>query len=175
MRIIFSEGREKAVALSESELQCIEQLYRAHYQRLYLYARAVVQDAGLAEEAVQDTFHIACGRVREVQRSKNSAGWLMQTLKNVIRNMERSRSSLYSSLRSGLPYDDAVLGAKCDEPSVDVLYGGILPEEDFRLLKHIVLDGWSYLEAAQSLSISVDACRKRVQRSKEKLRKKLEV
>ena len=55
------------------------------------------------------------------------------------------------------------------------LYSGILSEEDFRLLKRIVLDGWSYLDAAQELSITVDACRKRVQRSKEKIRKNLEI
>lgn len=163
------------MALSEFELRLIEQLYRAHYQRLYLYARALLQNAHLAEEAVQDTFHIACGRVEELQRSENPAGWLMVTEKNVIRNMERSRSSLYSAMKRELPYENAALGAKSDEISVDVLYGGILTEEDFLLLKRIVLDGWTYLEAAQELSITVEACRKRVQRSKEKLRKKLEV
>lgn len=163
------------MALSEFELRLIEQLYRAHYQRLFLYARALLQNTHLAEEAVQDTFHIACGRVEELQRSENSAGWLMLTLKNVVRNMERSRSSLYSAMKRELPYENAALGAKSDEISVDVLYGGILTEEDFLLLKRIVLDGWTYLEAAQELSITVEACRKRVQRSKEKLRKKLEV
>ena len=163
------------MALSEFELRLIEQLYRAHYQRLYLYAKALLQNAHLAEEAVQDTFHIACGRVEELQRSENPAGWLMVTEKNVIRNMERSRSSLYSAMKRELPYENAAHGAKSDEISVDVLYGGILPEEDFRLLKRIALDGWTYLEAAEELSISVEACRKRVQRSKEKLRKKLEV
>lgn len=163
------------MALSEFELRLIEQLYRAHYQRLYLYAKALLQDEHLAEEAVQDTFHIACGRVEELQRSENPAGWLMVAEKNVIRNMERSRSSLYSVMKRDIPYENAALGAKSDEISVDVLYGGILPEEDFRLLKRIALDGWTYLEAAEELSISVEACRKRVQRSKEKLRKKLEV
>ena len=163
------------MALSEFELRLIEQLYRAHYQRLYLYAKALLQDEHLAEEAVQDTFHIACGRVEELQLSEDPAGWLMVAEKNVIRNMERSRSSLYSVMKRDIPYENAALGAKSDEISVDVLYGGILPEEDFRLLKRIALDGWTYLEAAEELSISVEACRKRVQRSKEKLRKKLEV
>lgn len=163
------------MALSEFELRLIEQLYRAHYQRLYLYAKALLQDEHLAEEAVQDTFHIACGRVEELQHSEDPAGWLMVAEKNVIRNMERSRSSLYSVMKRDIPYENAALGAKSDEISVDVLYGGILPEEDFRLLKRIALDGWTYLEAAEELSISVEACRKRVQRSKEKLRKKLEV
>ena len=162
------------MAISEFQLHFVEQLYRTHYQRLYLYAKALLQNPHLAEEAVQDTFHIACGHVQELQKSENAAGWLMQTLKNVIRNMERSRSSLYSAMKFSLPYEDSALGAKQDEISVDILYGGMLAEEDFRLLKRIVLDGWSFLEAAQELSISVDACRKRFQRSKEKLRKKLE-
>ena len=163
------------MALGTEDLALIETLYRTHYRRLYLYAKAVLGDPHLGEEAVQDTFHIACGRVRELRRSSNPAGWLMVTLKNVLRNMERSRSSLYSAMKSSLPYEESVLGGVLDEENIDILYSGILSEEDFRLLKRIVLDGWSYLDAAQELSITVDACRKRVQRSKEKIRKNLEI
>ena len=45
--------------------------------------------------------------------------------------------------------------------------------EDFRLLKRIVLERYSYLEAAEELGISLEACRKRVQRIKQRLREKL--
>lgn len=52
-------------------------------------------------------------------------------------------------------------------------YGDLLPQEDFRLLKLVVLERYSYLEAAQELGISLEACRKRVQRIKQRLRQKL--
>lgn len=159
--------------MTDAELQFLEQLYRQHYQRLFLYAKAIVKNEHLAEEAVQDTFHIACSKIAEVRRSENAAGWLVQTLKNVLRNMERTRSSLYAALQNHLPYEDQLLGGQRDEEDIELLYGGILTEEEFRLLRCIVLDRDSFLEASKQFGISVEACRKRFQRIKEKMRKNL--
>lgn len=161
--------------MSQAELLFLEQLYRQHYQKLFLYAKAVVKNEHLAEEAVQDTFHIACVRIEELRRSENRAGWLVQTLKNVLRNMERTHSSLYAALRNHLPYEDRLLGSHRDEVDVELLYGGILTQEEFQLLRRIALDRCSFLEASEELGISVAACRKRVQRIKEKMRKNLEL
>ena len=74
----------------------LKKLYLEYYHSLFLYARSVLQDPSLAEEAVQDTFCIACVKQEQLAASGNPAGWLVQTLKNVLRNMERSHSSLYS-------------------------------------------------------------------------------
>ena len=122
---------------------------------------------------VQDTFCIACVKQEQLAASGNPAGWLVQTLKNVLRNMERSHSSLYSFMRAAVLYDDTVLQESREDANVDLLYGDLLPEEDFRLLKRIVLERYSYLEAAEELGISLEACRKRVQRIKQRLREKL--
>ena len=159
--------------MTDAELQFLEQLYRHHYQRLFLYAKAIVKNEHLAEEAVQDTFHIACSKIAEVRRSENAAGWLVQTLKNVLRNMERTHSSLYAALQNHLPYEDQLLGGRRDEEDIELLYGGILTEEEFRLLRCIVLDRDSFLEVSKQFGISVEACRKRFQRIKEKMRKNL--
>ena len=163
------------MSLSEADHQLIEQLYRAHYHQLFLYARAILRHDQLAEEAVQDTFRIACGKAADLRGSENSAGWLVQTLKHVLKNMERCRSSLYSSMLQSVPYEEARLGEGRDEEDPELLYGGILPPEEFQLLRRIAVDGWSFLEAAQELGISVDACRKRFHRAKEKMRKKMEL
>ena len=153
-------------------MQFLETLYRAHYQKLFLYANAVLKHRELAEEAVQDTFHIACGKIRLLQQSPNSAGWLVQTLKYVLRNMERTRSSLYASLQH-LPYEEQYLGGRKDEECIELLYGGILTDEEFHLLRRIVLEGCSFPEVSRELGISVEACRKRMQRIREKLRKNI--
>ena len=70
-------------------------------------------------------------------------------------------------------YMEDVLQESREDANVDLLYGDLLPEEDFRLLKRIVLERYSYLEAAEELGISLEACRKRVQRIKQRLREKL--
>lgn len=89
--------------------------------------------------------------------------------------MERTLSSLCSSLQNQLPYEEGLLGGRRDEEDVELLYRGLLSEEDFRLLKCIAVDGWSMLEAAQEFGISLEACRKRFQRIRTKMRKNLKL
>ena len=161
------------MSLSESEHQLLEQLYRAYYHQLFLYARAILRHDQLAEEAVQDTFHIACLKIAQLRASPNSVGWLVQTLKNVLRNMERTRSSLYSSLQRDLPYEERYVGSRRDEENISLLYGNTLTEEELSLLQRIAVEGCTYLEASRELGISVEACRKRMQRIRDKLRKNL--
>ena len=163
------------MSLSKSEYQLLEQLYRAYYHQLFLYARAILRHDQLAEEAVQDTFHIACGKMDNLCCSENPAGWLVQTLKHVLKNMERCRSSLYSSMHRSDPYNDTVLGAERDQEDLELLYGGILTREEFHLLKRVAVDDYSFLEAAEELGISVETCRKRFHRAKEKMRKNIQV
>ena len=57
----------------------------------------------------------------------------------------------------------------------DVLFGDVSDSEDVRLLKRIALDQGTIVELAQDLGISVEACKKRVQRARKRLQKKLKV
>ena len=171
MTTLWKRGVNRTV--TEAEMQFLETLYREHYQKLFLYANAVLKHRELAEEAVQDTFRIACGKITGLRRSANSAGWLVQTLKNVLRNMERTRSSLYASLQNDLPYEEQHVGGRMDDTDLALTYGGILTEEEFFLLRRIAVDRYTFLEAAAELGISVEACRKRMQRIREKMRRDL--
>lgn len=154
-------------------LKLLETLYKDNYRKLYLYSRAVLRNPELGEEAVQDTFCIACDKIDQVINSGNPPGWLMNTLKNVIRNMEHSRSSIYSYLRQTLEYKDEVLGAASDEINVDLQYEGLISDADFELLKMIYLDKLTFLEASNHYGITLEACKKRVQRARETLRNNL--
>ena len=158
--------------MTPRDMEYLESLYRQHYQTLFLYANAVLKHRELAEEAVQDTFVIACGKLHQLRRSPNSAGWLVQTLKNVLSNLRRTRSSLYASLEH-LPYEERSLDAHRDELPLELTYGGLLTAEEFRLVHRVLLEGASYAEAAAEENITPEACRKRMQRIREKLRKNL--
>lgn len=156
------------------EKEWLENLYRKLFQRLFLSARTALQNECLAEEAVQDTFVIACKKIDKVADSENPAGWLMNTLKNVISNMKRSRGSLYYYMTHMVGFDRISNIGRPDEVNVDILYHGMVNAENFSLLKYIVLGRYSYLEAAQRFGITVEACKKRVQRTKKKMRTELE-
>lgn len=151
----------------------LEQIYREMYPTLYAYALRILKDHALAEEAIQDTFCIACAKRGQVLSTPKPQGWIMLTLKHVMQNMLRSQRKLQKLL-----FLTASEELSVDSPElldVDVLFGNVSDSEDFRLLKRISLEQCTIVELAQDLGISVEACKKRVQRARKRLQKKLKV
>jgi DNA-directed RNA polymerase specialized sigma24 family protein len=79
--------------MDEEQRQFIESLYLEMYNKLIVFASCAFPEEGLAEEAVQETFRIACQKADQICDSENPRGWLVNTLKFTIRNMRRSRES----------------------------------------------------------------------------------
>lgn len=162
----------------------LEELYREMYSVLLCYAYAALKDKALAEEAVQDTFRIACAKILELSESPNQKGWLMLTLKNVIRNTRRELAALNQLFVSAISIDDEIVlethaletdyDKRIEDAEVDILYADLLSSDEYSLLKKIVLQRYTMADTARELGISVESCKKRVQRAKQKLRKKLE-
>ncbi|MGN1031100.1 MAG: RNA polymerase sigma factor [Butyricicoccaceae bacterium] len=151
----------------------IRRLYLEMYDLLLAYAYSVLKNYALAEEAVQDTFRIACAKADQLLASPNPQGWLKNTLKYVLLNMQHSRARLNNLMIELIQSDQWKAQGKCDEEDVDVLYSDLSQDENFQLLKEIILKQRSMLEVAQQLGISVEACKKRVQRAKKDLQTKL--
>ena len=151
----------------------IEQLYMQMYDMLTTYARSSLSEEALAEEAVQETFRIACQKPEDLCGSPNPKGWLVNTLKFTIQNTKRSRENARQILSEYLADQSRQILYSDDKVSLDVLYENVADLEAFKLLKEMAIDGKSHLEMAQSRGISVSACKKRVQRAKELLQKKL--
>ena len=148
----------------------VETLYRRMFHTLYAYALRGMSDPSLAEEAVQDTFRVACEREDKLFASDNPEGWLMNVLKNVIRSTRRERARLAETVLEVL---DENGGAADVELDLDTLYGDLSDSEDFRLLKRIALDRCTILEAAEELGIPLETSKKRVQRPRKRLQKRL--
>ena len=149
----------------------VERLYQEMYPALHAYAKRILDNSALAEEAGQDAFCIACAKREDLLRSGEPRGWIVCTLKYVMRNMLRTQAktanllSLFQSMEKPDQAEDTV--------NVDVLFGDIADSEDFQLLKRIALDRCTMLEIAEDLGISVEACKKRVQRARKRLRERL--
>lgn len=158
--------------MQEQLLSEIETLYVKQYDMLFIYAMRILKNGSLAEEAVQETFRIACQKADVLNKSENKEGWLLNTLKNVISNMERMqfrasrRMEEYATLLASLP-------ERNDDIDLDVLYKDIASSEEYILIKELVFDQKSIRELAESRGISEAACKKRVQRAKQVLRKRL--
>ncbi len=161
--------------MNEWERDRLSSLYLEMYPLLFEYARSSLSNNALAEEAVQDTFIIACRKAKDLLASPNPQGWLVNTLKYVIANTRRRQDAAARMLAECLEKDlDEVIAAK-DAVDLALLYGDLAQTEEFQLIKEMVLDGKSCLEMARARNIRVDACRKRIQRAKEFLRKKVKI
>lgn len=152
----------------------IEELYREMFEKMKVYADCSLDNEALAEEAVQETFRIACQKPEELCESVNPQGWLVQTLKYTIRNMQSNRARAKRIVDRYLMTQIKDFAFSEDSLDLHVLYENVADTEEFKLLAEMTIEGRSHLEMANSRGISVSACKKRVQRAKETLRRKLE-
>jgi RNA polymerase sigma-70 factor, ECF subfamily len=84
-----------AVRLADGDLRAPRDLVERHHAELYRYATAMLRDASLAEDAVQEAFErafAALGRYPEGRiRTLALRAWLYRITLNVVRNLIRGR------------------------------------------------------------------------------------
>jgi len=153
----------------------IERLYLQLYPLLFEYARSSLSSDSLAEEAVQDTFRIACQKPEAMINSPNPEGWIMNTLKNVLKNTIRNQNISRRILLDYFASNINDITVTNDRVGLEILYEDVADLEEFKMVKAMALEGKSYLEMSQELGISMAACRKRMQRARETLRKKIKL
>ena len=159
--------------MTEEYKERIEILYLSLYDKLMVYGRCAFQNEGLAEEAIQDTFRIACMKPQEVCESSNPEGWIVNTLKHIIANTKRNRMTANRILTEYISIQVKELAVSEDQLEFSLMYEEVAELEEYRLIREMIFEGKSHLELARERGISVAACRKRVQRAKEILRKKI--
>ena len=153
----------------------IERLYLQLYPLLFEYARSSLSSDSLAEEAVQDTFRIACQKPEAMINSPNPEGWIMNTLKNVLKNTIRNQNISRRILLDYFASNINDITVTNDRVGLEILYEDVADLGEFKMVKAMALEGKSYLEMSQELGISMAACRKRMQRARETLRKKIKL
>ncbi len=159
--------------MEQHQRQQIELLYMEMFGQLFAYARSVMENDALAEEAVQEAFRIACLRPVELCNSPNPRGWLFNTLKNVLRNTQKNQISTRQLLTEyAAVYGQQALTTQ-DQLCLEVIYENLIDKPEFRLLYAWAVEGKTLLELSQELGISLSACKKRVQRAKSLLKKKV--
>lgn len=99
--------------------EVITELYMRMYDFLLDYAEIRLENYSLAEEAVQETFKIACLKQDALCNGVRPEGWLVNTLKNVISNMRRNQETANSKQTSP--------GVLCGKLSGYLYYRGQYP------------------------------------------------
>jgi len=160
--------------LNASQQVQIAELYFDMFEKLKAYACSSLKSDSLAEEAAQETFSIACQNPEKLLSSDNPRGWLVITLKNTIRNMQRSRMAAQNLLNAYLQIYNHEPPALEQTADPKLLYENMADTKEFRLLVELAIEGRSHKEMARARGISVDACKKRVERAKKILQKNIE-
>ena len=155
--------------MSDSQRDMIARLYAAYFFMLLCYAESALCREDAAEEAVQETFRIACARAAELEASGNPAGWLMNTLKNTLRNRNRILRR-FRQMFSSLPLEEADRAAPDSGGELELTISALLSREEYQIYRLVIAEGETTASAARILGITPAACRKRVQRVRDKLR-----
>ncbi len=143
------------------------------YDMLFTYAKCLLGNASLAEEAIQETFRIACSKPEALMESQNPKGWITNTMKNVARNTKRTYANLTKLVARSLSADEYIATMGKTNDYSDAEFSDLISPDEYTLIKRVVLQKNSIKDAAHELGISVEACKKRIQRIKAKLRKAL--
>lgn len=160
------------------EKELVESLYRLYFKKLFIYANAVLRNQEQAKDIVQDTFHEALRRIDVVAKHENPGGWLMNVVKNKLKECERNRRrdlryllSLDADFpdESNLPEELVSAQSELQSGSVMEIIERVLTSEELQLLKRIVFDRASHQQVAQEFGISVYASQKRLERIRDKL------
>ena len=164
--------KDKAVASGSGDMEeLLSSLFLKHYDYLRDLARYFGCSRDLAEDMVQETFEIVLRQPDKLLNSENKLAWLVGILKNRIGYAKRSTLYAEQLLRR---LQQVYVGEYSDELKLTTLYGNGIDPGDLELLIRFYAEGWSHAELAKEKGISPASCRKRIQRTKEKLRELLE-
>ena len=164
-----------------SRRELIRRLADEYYTRLLQYANVLTGGSPDAADITQETFLTALARAEELEKHPNAYGWLRKALYNHVRHWrtrqqrELERRALPRETEEGTE-DPLELAAdpedRTERAILSIDLDRMLTEEEYRLIRMVYFEGTSTEEAAQTLGVKAAACRKRIQRIRDKLRER---
>jgi RNA polymerase sigma-70 factor (ECF subfamily) len=139
--------------------------------RLRRFARSLARNAQDADDLVQITAERALAHAAQLRPDHSVAGWLFGILRNASIDEGRSRS------RRGLLLEPEDLAERVADPAADAdqellcLQSALsqLPEEQRLAVALVLVEGFSYKEAAAIMGIPVGTLTSRLGRAREAL------
>ena len=152
----------------------IRDLYDEMYDTLMKYTIKVLGDTESAEDAVQEVLVLICMNVELLMHHEAPNGWVLLTMRNILRGAAKERVKgikLLGRLQEKTLFEQDEESDYEQEIDPDVLYEDILESEDYKLMRRLAEGQLTISELASEMGISVEACKKRVQRARKRLEK----
>ena len=149
------------------------EIYLARRKQLLEYAESVLHNHTFAEDAVQQAFEIAWRKIEDFQNSPKPEGWIFNTVRFVIRNIESRQRTERRVIAFMDDYRPDLVAAPADPLPLRIHFGDLVDSPEFRIVYEMEVIGRTLAEIAEDLGISEAACKKRAERARKYLQKKL--
>ena len=159
--------------MKPEERELIDRLYFEMFESLVGYANSYLNDLHRAEELTQEVFISAVQKPQALLDSPNPKGWLYKAMWNMVQNNNRVTMRQMKLIADFLTLNGREITVSIDQPDLKIKYGALADTEEFKLIYDMAVLGKSQQEMAAERGITVVNCKKRVERAKKFLRRKL--
>jgi len=157
-------------AARNGHLESFGALYERYYNPMVALAYSMLADRDLAEDAVQESFMVACRDLSNLKSKDKFAAWLAGICRNIARQMLRAKGK-----RILLNVEHSSNGQDDREQRFDAIRQAVwkLREAERELIVLHYFNGFSRAQICQVLGISPQAVNGRLVRAKRKIAKHL--
>lgn len=174
---VRSTDDELVAGVAAGSRDAFRVLFDRHSRSVLRYAWGLAENRSDIDDLVQETFLVAWRRRTAIRLVGDSAlPWLLTTCRNAGRNLNRTRIRVDARSLDDEPIDSPAWHRRRDQERAEeeirwvVAEIAALPELDRRLCELCLLEGRSYDEAAALLDVTPASARKRIQRTRQRLR-----
>ena len=153
--------------------QFFTKIYKERRKPLLMYAESALGNHAMAEDAVQLAFEIGWRKIEDFQNCPKPEGWIFKSLEFVISNMKSRLRTERRVIAIVDEYRPDLVAAPADPLPLRVHFGDLVDTPQFQIIYEMEFYGRTLAEIAKELGISENACKKRAERARKDLQKKL--
>ena len=153
--------------------QFFTKIYKERRKPLLMYAESALDDHAMAEDAVQQAFEIGWRKIEDFQSCPQPEGWIFRSLKFVVNNMKSRLRTERRVIAITDEYRPDLVAAPADPLPLRMHFGELVDLPQFRIVYEMEIQDRTLAEIAKDLGISESACKKRAERARKYLQKKL--
>lgn len=153
--------------------QFFTKIYKERRKPLLMYAESALGNHAMAEDAVQLAFEIGWRKIEDFQNCPKPEGWIFKSLEFVISNMKSRLRTERRVIAIVDEYRPDLVAAPADPLPLRVHFGDLVDLPQFRIVYEMEIVGRTLAEIAGELGIREDACKKRAERARKHLQKRL--
>lgn len=159
--------------MTQERHEIFNEIFNANRSKLLHFIKKNEVCRRVADDLVQDTFHDAWSKFDTLIYHENIGGWLMQNLKNKMRNHMRDRHRVEIALTEDIAEPDNFVGDLITKSQVAAVWEFInknFKPDDIFLFKRIIVDEVGYNVVSKELGITIWASQKRLERIRKRIR-----